>query len=48
MGIGAYNASVLTAEGKAASAGYARTIQGLEYIHLIDTRDSLGVPIACR
>ena len=43
---GAEGSPVLTGEGKAASAGYARTMQGLEYIHLIDTRDSLGMPIA--
>jgi hypothetical protein len=31
---------------KAASQGFARTIQALEYIKAIETRDSLGVPIA--
>ncbi len=46
LAAGAESSPVLTAEGKAASAGYARTIQGLEYIHLLDTRDTLGVPIA--
>lgn len=30
---------------KNASQGFARTMQGLEYIKLIDTRDTLGVPI---
>ena len=32
--------------GKAASQGFARTIQALEYIKAIETRDTLGVPIA--
>ena len=36
---------VFTAQEKAASQGFARTIQGLEYIKAIETRDSLGVPI---
>lgn len=31
---------------KAASQGFARTIQALEYIKAIETRDSLGIPIA--
>jgi len=31
---------------KAASQGFARTIEALEYIKAIETRDSLGVPIA--
>jgi len=35
-----------TAQEKAGSQGFARTIQGLEYIKAIETRDSLGVPIA--
>ena len=35
-----------TAQEKAGSQGFARTIQGLEYIKLIETRDSLGIPIA--
>src|SRR5690349_23110373 len=39
LAAGAESSPVLTVEGKAASAGYARTIQGLEYIHLLDTRD---------
>ncbi len=38
--------SPFTAQQKAASQGFARTIQGLEYIKAIETRDSLGVPIA--
>ena len=38
--------SPFTAQEKAASQGFARTIQGLEYIKAIETRDSLGVPIA--
>jgi starch-binding outer membrane protein, SusD/RagB family len=36
----------VTAQEKAASQGFARTIQALEYIKVIETRDSLGVPIA--
>lgn len=32
--------------GKAGSQGFARTIQALEYIKAIETRDTLGVPIA--
>jgi hypothetical protein len=35
-----------SATAKAGSQGFARTIQGLEYIKLIETRDSLGLPIA--
>jgi hypothetical protein len=46
LAAGAEGSPILTAEGKAASAGFARTMQGLEYIHLIDTRDTLGIPIA--
>ena len=38
--------SVVTAPEKAASQGFARTMQALEYIHLVDTRDTLGVPIS--
>jgi starch-binding outer membrane protein, SusD/RagB family len=30
---------------KAATRGFARTIQGLEYLRLVETRDTLGVPI---
>ena len=43
---GVEGSSVLTAQEKAASQGFARTMQGLEYIHLVDTRDTLGVPIS--
>src|SRR6478672_2656526 len=43
---GVGNSSVFSAAEKAGSQGFARTIQGLEYIKLIETRDSLGVPIA--
>ncbi|GLC26027.1 RagB/SusD family nutrient uptake outer membrane protein [Roseisolibacter agri] len=35
----------LSATEKAAARGYARTLQALEYIRLIETRDTLGVPI---
>jgi hypothetical protein len=42
---GVEGSSAFTADQKAASQGFARTIQALEYIHLVDTRDSLGVPI---
>ncbi len=43
---GVENSSVFTAQQKVASQGFARTIQGLEYIKLIETRDSLGLPIS--
>ena len=43
---GVENSPVLTAPEKAGAQGFARTIQGLEYIKAIETRDSLGVPIA--
>lgn len=42
---GVENSSAFTAQEKSGAAGFARTMQGLEYIHLLDTRDSLGVPI---
>ncbi len=42
---GVEGSSAFSAEEKAASQGFARTIQALEYIHLVDTRDTLGVPI---
>lgn len=42
---GVENSSTFTAQQKLASQGFARTIQGLEYIKLIETRDSLGLPI---
>ena len=44
--IGVENSTVFTAQQKAASQGFARTIQGLQYLHVIDTRDTLGVPIS--
>ena len=43
---GVEGSSVFTVEEKAASQGFARTIQGLEYLKAIESRDSLGVPIA--
>ncbi len=43
---GVENSSAFTAAEKAGAQGFARTIQALEYIKAIDTRDSLGVPIA--
>jgi hypothetical protein len=43
---GVEGSSVVNAAEKAAAQGFARTMQALEYIHLIDTRDTLGVPIA--
>jgi hypothetical protein len=43
---GVENSPVFTAAEKAGAQGFARTIQALEYIKLIDSRDSLGVPIA--
>jgi hypothetical protein len=46
LAAGVENSPVFSASEKAASQGFARTIQGLEYIKLIETRDSLGVPIA--
>ncbi len=46
LAAGVEGSSVLTAAEKAAAQGFARTMQGLEYIHLIDTRDTLGVPIS--
>ena len=42
---GVEGSSAFSAEERAASQGFARTIQALEYIHLADTRDTLGVPI---
>ena len=36
----------VTAQEKSASQGFAQTIEALEYIKAIETRDSLGVPIA--
>jgi hypothetical protein len=43
---GVEGSSAFTAAEKASSQGFARTIQGLQYIKAIETRDSLGVPIA--
>ena len=43
---GVEGSPVVTAQEKAASQGFARTIQALEYIKAIESRDSLGVPIA--
>ena len=37
--------TTLSATDKAATRGYARTLQALQYIRLIETRDTLGVPI---
>lgn len=42
---GVEGSPALTAQEKAASQGVARTIQALEYIKLIESRDSLGLPI---
>jgi hypothetical protein len=38
--------SGFSAEEKAGARGYARTMKGNQYLRLIDTRDTLGVPIA--
>jgi len=43
---GVEGSAAFTAQEKAASRGFAQTIQGLEYIKLIESRDSLGIPIA--
>jgi hypothetical protein len=37
--------SPFSAQEKAAARGFARTFQALEYLRLIESRDSLGVPI---
>jgi starch-binding outer membrane protein, SusD/RagB family len=42
---GVEGSSVFTAQERAASQGFARTIQGLQYIKAIESRDSLGIPI---
>jgi hypothetical protein len=42
---GVEGSPVFTAQEKAASQGFARTMQGLEYLKAIETRDSLGIPI---
>ena len=44
--IGVDNSPIFTAQQKAATDGFSRTIQALEYLHLMDTRDTLGVPIS--
>ena len=46
LALGVENSSVFTAQQKAGAEGVARTIQALEYIKLIETRDSLGLPIS--
>src|SRR2546423_7063959 len=43
---GVEGSPVVTAQEKAASQGFSRTIEALQYIKAIETRDSLGVPIA--
>jgi len=44
--LGAAEAVVgLTAEQKSAVTGFAKTIQALDYLHVINTRDNLGAPI---
>jgi hypothetical protein len=45
LATGVANSSVFSTQDKAGSQGFARTIQGLEYIKLIETRDSLGIPV---
>lgn len=39
------DASAFSATDKAATRGFARTMQALQYVRLIETRDTLGVPI---
>jgi starch-binding outer membrane protein, SusD/RagB family len=46
LAAGAENSTAFTAAEKTGAAGFARTIKGLEYIKLIETRDNLGLPIA--
>src|SRR5438132_2459261 len=46
IALGVENSSVFSASEKAGAKGFARTIQALEYIKVIETRDSLGVPIS--
>ena len=46
LALGVEGSPAFTAQQKAASQGFARTIQGLEYLKAIESRDSLGVPIA--
>ncbi len=42
---GATGAAFLSAQEKAGTTGYARTMKALEYIRLINTRDKFGLPI---
>src|SRR5438552_13195420 len=46
LAVGVENSSVFSASEKAGAKGFARTIQALEYIKVIETRDSLGAPIS--
>jgi len=46
LAAGVENSSIFSATDKAGAEGFARTIQALEYIKLIETRDSLGIPIS--
>jgi len=46
LAAGAENSTALNAAEKSGAAGFARTIKGLEYIKLIETRGNLGIPIA--
>jgi hypothetical protein len=43
---GVEGSTAFTAQEKAASQGFSQTIQALEYIKLIESRDSIGIPIA--
>ncbi|MGI9076898.1 MAG: hypothetical protein ACR2G6_06135 [Gemmatimonadaceae bacterium] len=40
------DASSYSADDKAATRGFARTMQALQYLRLIESRDTLGLPIA--
>jgi hypothetical protein len=42
---GVEGSSVFTAQERAAAQGFARTIEGLQYVKAIESRDSLGIPI---
>jgi starch-binding outer membrane protein, SusD/RagB family len=44
-GVGAAPASVLSAQDKAAALGYLQTIKALEYLRVVETRDTMGAPI---
>ncbi|HEY0527990.1 MAG TPA: RagB/SusD family nutrient uptake outer membrane protein [Gemmatimonadaceae bacterium] len=46
LAAGVEPSTAFTAAEKAASQGFARTIQALEYIKLIESRDTLGIPIS--